>query len=80
MVMISLLNLPLSLPPEAPARKAGLESFLDGLPEYMSRCKCHINATSTTLTRSQARLLREVSLDHHRRKPMEPTPSVRWLV
>ncbi|CAO1604703.1 CAAX farnesyltransferase (FTase) subunit beta, variant 2 [Xanthoria calcicola] len=39
MVMISLLNLPLSLPPEAPARRAGLESFIDGLPEYMSRCQ-----------------------------------------
>ncbi|KAL8850792.1 MAG: hypothetical protein Q9221_004290 [Calogaya cf. arnoldii] len=39
MVLISLLNLPLSLPPEAPARRAGLESFLDGLPEYMSRCQ-----------------------------------------
>ncbi|KAI4108117.1 MAG: hypothetical protein LQ339_002389 [Xanthoria mediterranea] len=39
MVMISLLNLPLSLPPEAPARRAGLESFMDGLPEYMSRCQ-----------------------------------------
>ncbi|KAL8710712.1 MAG: hypothetical protein Q9220_004730 [cf. Caloplaca sp. 1 TL-2023] len=39
MVMITLLKLPSVLPPDAPARQAGLESFMDGLPEYMSRCK-----------------------------------------
>ena len=38
MVMISLLALPLELPPNAPARAHGLTSFLDGLPEYLSRC------------------------------------------
>lgn len=40
MVMISLLGLPLSLPPDSPARQGGLESFVDGLPEYLSRCMC----------------------------------------
>lgn len=39
MVTISLLNLPLELPPEAEARKYGLRTFLDGLPEYLSRCE-----------------------------------------
>ncbi len=39
MVMISLLALPLELPPDAPARAKGLTTFLDGLPEYLSRCK-----------------------------------------
>ncbi|KAL8729817.1 MAG: hypothetical protein Q9181_004863 [Wetmoreana brouardii] len=34
MVMIALLKLPLTLPPDAPARQAGLETFIDGLPEY----------------------------------------------
>ena len=38
MVMISLLNLPLELPQDAPARQHGLESFLDGLPEWLSKC------------------------------------------
>lgn len=39
MVTISLLNLPLELPPEAEVRKHGLRTFLDGLPEYLSRCE-----------------------------------------
>ena len=39
MVMISLLNIPLDLPPKAPSRAKGLTSLLDGLPEYLSRCQ-----------------------------------------
>lgn len=39
MTIISLLNLPLTLPPEAEARHSGLETFFSGLPEYISRCK-----------------------------------------
>ncbi|KAI4141843.1 MAG: hypothetical protein LQ341_003403 [Variospora aurantia] len=39
MVMISLLKLPLTLPPDALARQAGLQTFADGLPEYLSRCE-----------------------------------------
>ena len=38
MTMISLLAIPLELPPNAPARASGFNSFLDGLPEYLSRC------------------------------------------
>ncbi|KAL8871391.1 MAG: hypothetical protein Q9174_002765 [Haloplaca sp. 1 TL-2023] len=41
MVLISLLNLPLSLPPNAPARRVGFETFNDGLPEYLSRCQTY---------------------------------------
>jgi protein farnesyltransferase subunit beta len=39
MVVHALLDLPLALPPEAGARQNGLETFTDGLPEYLSRCK-----------------------------------------
>lgn len=39
MVIISLLDLPLELPPDAEARQYGLEKFTSGLPEYLSRCK-----------------------------------------
>ncbi|KAM0095095.1 CAAX farnesyltransferase (FTase) subunit beta [Aspergillus fumigatus] len=39
MVVHALLDLPLALPPEAEARQNGLETFTDGLPEYLSRCK-----------------------------------------
>lgn len=39
MTIISLLALPLELPPNAPARASGFTSFLDGLPEYLSRCQ-----------------------------------------
>ncbi|KAI1620342.1 terpenoid cyclases/protein prenyltransferase alpha-alpha toroid [Exophiala viscosa] len=39
LVAISLLDLPLTLPPKSPAREAGLETFMDGLGEYLSRCQ-----------------------------------------
>lgn len=39
MTIIVLLAIPLDLPPNAPARASGFTSFLDGLPEYLSRCK-----------------------------------------
>ncbi|KAL2835143.1 terpenoid cyclases/protein prenyltransferase alpha-alpha toroid [Aspergillus cavernicola] len=39
MVMLSLLDLPLTLPPEAKAREHGLETFTSGLSEYLSRCQ-----------------------------------------
>ncbi|KAK7899896.1 CAAX farnesyltransferase (FTase) subunit beta [Exophiala xenobiotica] len=41
LVAISLLNLPLTLPPGSPAREAGLESFTDGLGQYLSRCQTY---------------------------------------
>lgn len=41
MVMISLLALPLELPPQAPSRANGFNLFSDGLPEYLSRCAYH---------------------------------------
>ncbi|GAB7364064.1 hypothetical protein MBLNU230_g4617t1 [Neophaeotheca triangularis] len=36
---ISLLNLPLQLPPDALAREAGLTSFLDGLGDWVGACQ-----------------------------------------
>ena len=45
MVVISLLALPTELPPNAPARAQGFASFLDGLPEYLSRCTTLIQTT-----------------------------------
>ncbi len=41
MVMLSLMDLPFQLPPEAPARKAGHQTFGDGLGEYISRCQTY---------------------------------------
>jgi len=41
MTAITLLNLPLTLPPSAPARQAGLESFLDRLGEWIGRCQTY---------------------------------------
>lgn len=41
MIIISLLSLPLDLPPDAPARAAGLQSFKDGLGAYISRCQTY---------------------------------------
>ena len=39
--IISLLNLPLELPPESPVRKAGLERFTDRLGEWVGRCQTY---------------------------------------
>lgn len=39
LVVLSLLNLPLELPADAPARSHGMTTFLDGLGEWVSRCQ-----------------------------------------
>ncbi|KAL2870853.1 CAAX farnesyltransferase subunit beta RAM1 [Aspergillus lucknowensis] len=39
MVIISLLDLPLDLPPDAKARECGLKTFTSGLSVYLSRCQ-----------------------------------------
>jgi protein farnesyltransferase subunit beta len=41
LLIISLLDLPTELPPDAPARAAGLKSFNDGLGAYISRCQTY---------------------------------------
>lgn len=41
MTIITLLNLPLKLPDDAPARQHGLTSFLDGLGEWIGRCQTY---------------------------------------
>ncbi|KAL6252344.1 CAAX farnesyltransferase (FTase) subunit beta [Rhinocladiella similis] len=41
LVALSLLSLPLSLPPDSAAREAGFELFTDGLGEYLSRCQTY---------------------------------------
>jgi protein farnesyltransferase subunit beta len=41
MVLLSLLNLPLSLPHDSPGRAAGFETFTDGLPEWLGRCQTY---------------------------------------
>ncbi|KAI9646931.1 CAAX farnesyltransferase (FTase) subunit beta [Ciborinia camelliae] len=39
LILITLLNLPLDLPQDAPARSSNLTTFIDGLPEWISRCQ-----------------------------------------
>lgn len=39
MTILTLLNLPLTLPPDCTARVAGLETFTDGLGEWIRRCQ-----------------------------------------
>lgn len=80
MTIISLLGLPLDLPPDAPARATGSTSFLSGLPEYLSRCQCYyaMGQTMKTNFKVQARRLREGFLAHHRPKLMAPMRSALW--
>ncbi|KAI4686044.1 uncharacterized protein J4E88_003881 [Alternaria novae-zelandiae] len=39
LVVLSLLNLPLELPPDAPVRKQGFTTFTDGLGAWISKCQ-----------------------------------------
>ena len=39
LTVLSLLNIPMDLPPDAPARKNGLTSFLDNLGSWIGRCQ-----------------------------------------
>lgn len=48
LVITSLLNLPLELPPESPARAAGLSTFNDGLGPYLSRCQTYEGGISAS--------------------------------
>jgi protein farnesyltransferase subunit beta len=41
MTIISLLNLPLELPPDSPARVKGDETFLTNLEDWISRCQTY---------------------------------------
>jgi len=41
MTVLALLNLPIELPPSAPARKAGLKTFTDRLGEWVGRCQTY---------------------------------------
>ena len=57
MVMISLLDLPLDLP-EPEVRQDGMKTFLDGLPEYLSRCKADNPDSTGQADKDQVRRLR----------------------
>lgn len=41
MVMVALLNLPITLPPDSPGRVKGNETFLTGLAEWISSCQTY---------------------------------------
>ena len=48
LVITSLLSLPNELPPDSPARAAGLETFTDGLGKYLSRCQTYEGGVSSS--------------------------------
>jgi protein farnesyltransferase subunit beta len=50
MTIITLLNLPLELPPDAPARKSGLTSFTDKLGEWVGKCQTYEGGISAAPT------------------------------
>lgn len=72
MTIISLLAIPLELPPNAPARASGFTSFLDGLPEYLSRCTAGQSTFYSLITNpyTQVKHLKAVYLVLHRLKLM----------
>ena len=80
MVMLSLLKLPLELPLDSPARSAGLESFLTGLPEWISSCACGAFAFGMLSNATQVNLSRAVYPTYRALRPMELTLSALWPV
>lgn len=77
MTMIVLLAIPLELPPNAPARARGFTSFLDGLPEYLSRCTFSCSKLwAIYLSRNQAKRSKVVYLVPHKLKLMAHMCSV----
>ncbi|RMD44458.1 hypothetical protein DV735_g611, partial [Chaetothyriales sp. CBS 134920] len=48
LVIVSLLDLPLELPPDAPARSAGLSTFNDGLGDFIARCQTYEGGISAS--------------------------------
>jgi len=48
LIVISLLSLPIELPPDSPARDAGLKTFNDRLGTYISRCQTYEGGISGT--------------------------------
>ena len=81
MVIIVLLNLPLDLPSDAPARQAGLTSFVDRVPEWISRCEYGLMAYWVTLkglTIRQVNPTKAVCLQDQTEKPMLHIPTVDW--
>lgn len=83
MVIISLLDLPLELPPDSPARRHGLSKFTSSLPEYLSRCKncCHHSFVPLmTITHEKAKRLKVVFLKSQEMKLMVHMPTVFWHV
>ena len=85
MTIIALLNLPLELPPDAPARSAGLSSFVDKLPEWLSRCMPLLQSLSSfkdcdsELTITKARRMKGAYQTSRAQKRMERLHSARWL-
>ena len=79
--LISLLSLPLELHVDAPARAKGLNSLLDGLPQYVSRCTYQSSLAHRVPTKFlQVKPSRVVFQVDHRVKLKDHTLSVRLLV
>lgn len=53
LTIISILNLPLELPPDSPARVKGDETFLTGLYQWISRCQSRQSEMLDTLLTPQ---------------------------
>ncbi|RMZ92062.1 hypothetical protein DV736_g697, partial [Chaetothyriales sp. CBS 134916] len=48
LVIVSLLDLPLELPPDAPSRSAGFSTFNDGLGDFIARCQTYEGGISAS--------------------------------
>ena len=78
MVIIALLNLPLELPPESPARIKGDETFLTNLPEWVARCQQPLIYPKPNADGTQAKRTKAACPTLPGTKRMVPTHSAHW--
>jgi hypothetical protein len=80
LIMVSLLNLPLELPSTAAANVSGQDTFLTGLPEYLSRCKSSSRDSlrGRIMNGGQVKPTKAESPAPQETRHMEHMPSARW--
>lgn len=79
-VIISLLDLPLELPHDSPARSCDTDTLLTGVPEYVSRCKSFLPGIRHPTKYYQVKHMKAVYPVIQILKPMPHILSVDWHV
>lgn len=64
MTIVSLLDLPISLPSSSPARSSGHETFQDGLIAWIGRCKSYLRACRVVSYSAKRHQVKHMKVDY----------------